>query len=83
MESHAQIAGDAVIAGVASKVTYAGAGGSVLGFFMSSQAAVVFGILIGLAGYITNLIFSYRRDQREQEKTKAYLATLSAEDQGD
>lgn len=78
--SHAQIAGDAVVAGIASKVTYTGAAGSVFGFLVSSQAAVVFGILIGLAGFIVNLVFSYRRDQREQERTEAYLKTLAAED---
>lgn len=81
--AHAQIASDAVVAGVASKVTYAGAGGSFLGFLMSSQSAVLFGILIGLAGFIVNLIFSYRRDQREKLKMQAYLATLSAEEQED
>lgn len=68
---HAQVVGEALAASAASKVTYAGSGSAVLGWFLSSEAAVFFGILLGLAGFITNLVFSWRRDRREERALRA------------
>ena len=59
---------DSVIASTASKATYTGAGASVMGWLVSSEAAVFFGIVIGVLGLVVNVIFSIRRDRREQRE---------------
>lgn len=54
-------------ASLASKTTTAGAGIAGFGWWFSSEAAVFVGILIGVAGYLTNLYFQRRREKREME----------------
>lgn len=65
-EQIARAAHDAVIASAASKATYTGASATFFSWIVSSEAGVAFGILLGTLGLIVNLIFSLRRDRREQ-----------------
>lgn len=67
-------------ASVASKVTTAGAGVTGLGWWFSSEAAVFVGILIGVAGYLTNVYFQLRRDRREQRESEARMKVHGAKD---
>lgn len=63
---------EATVAAAASKATYTGAGASVLGWLMSSQAGILFGIMLGVAGFIVNWYYKHKEDKRRQaehEKT--------------
>lgn len=51
---------------VSSKATYSGAGMSVGGWFLSSEFAVLTGLLIGFAGFLLNWYYRHKRDRREQ-----------------
>lgn len=75
----AQVVGEAVAASAASKAMYGGAGGAVLAWFASSEAAVIVGIAIGLIGLIVNTYFQWKRDLRERTEHKARMALLSHE----
>ena len=57
---------EATIAASASKATYTGAGTSVLGWMLSSEFGMVAGLLIAIAGLLTNFYFQRKRDRREQ-----------------
>lgn len=60
-------------ASLASKTTTAGAGVAGLGWVFSSEAAVFFGILIGVVGLVVNIYFQRRRDKREQQEHQARM----------
>jgi hypothetical protein len=70
---------DAALAAVGSKVTYAGSGGSVLAWLASSEAGVVFGLFMGLAGLIVNFVFKLREDRRQQEEHEQRMQALRHE----
>ena len=58
------------IASVSSKVTTAGAAGSVIGTFLINNVVGVIGLLIALAGYLTNAHYkreANKRHTREHE----------------
>lgn len=55
---------DAVIAAGGSKVTHAGAATIAAGWLLSSEAAVLIGILMSIGGFLTNLYFKRREDGR-------------------
>ena len=59
---------DATMAAIGSKATYTGAGASILGWLMSSQAGILFGILIGVGGFLVNWYYRHKEDKRRQEE---------------
>lgn len=58
---------DAAVATTGSKVTFTGAGTSALSALFSSQAGVLYGVVIGIAGILVNWHFKRRAEKREQE----------------
>jgi len=62
----AQQAADAAIASTASKVTYTGAGMTISGWFLSSEFAVLMGVVIGVAGFIVNWYYRHKENLRQQ-----------------
>ena len=75
-QDQAQAVGEAVIASAASKAMYGGAGGAVLAWFVSSEAAVILGLAIGLAGLVVNTFFQWRRDARELREHELRMSAL-------
>jgi hypothetical protein len=67
---------DATIASAASKTTYTGASVTLGGWLVSSQAAVLFGIVLGVAGFAVNLYFRSRADAREEAEHRARMRAL-------
>lgn len=59
---------DTTMAAIGSKATYTGAGASILGWLMSSQAGILFGILIGVGGFLVNWYYRHKEDKRRQEE---------------
>lgn len=57
-------AAEIAAASVASKSTYVGAGSMVLGWMTSSEAAVLFGILVGLGGLLVNIYYKAKSSAR-------------------
>jgi hypothetical protein len=57
---------DASLAAAGSKATYAGAGTIGAGWLLSSEFGILVGIVIGVAGLVTNWYYSRKRDRREQ-----------------
>lgn len=57
---------DATIAAAGSKATYTGAGASVIGWLTSSEAGVVFGIVLGVCGLLVNWYYKRKQDLRDQ-----------------
>lgn len=75
-EHVAQQTVDATVASAASKTTYTGASVTLGGWLVSSEAAVLFGIVIGLAGFVVNLYFRSRADAREEAEHRARMRAL-------
>lgn len=67
---------DAAIAASASKATYTGAGMSITGWLLSNEAAVLFGLILGIAGLLVNIHFKRREDQRQEREHQARMAEL-------
>ena len=57
---------DAALAAVGSKSTYAGASVTVTGWLLSSEFAVLVGMLLGLAGFLVNWYYRHKEDKRQQ-----------------
>lgn len=59
-----------------SKATYSGAGMTVGGWFLSSEFAVLAGLLLGVAGFCINWYYKHKRERREalehEERMKAF-----------
>lgn len=68
---------DAAVAAAGSKATYAGAGASISSWLFSSEAGVLCGIVIGLAGFAVNFYFKRREDKRLQEEHEARMREFS------
>ncbi len=64
---------EAAIAATGSKATYTGAGMTISGWFLSSEFAVLSGILLGVAGFGVNLYYKRRSDRREQAEHEARM----------
>ena len=62
----AQQALDTTIASAASKATYTGAGMTISGWLVSSEFAVLMGVLIGVAGFAVNWYYKHKEDRRQQ-----------------
>lgn len=64
----------AVVAAIASKATYGGAGTSVVSYFASSEFGIVAGIVIGAAGLLVNWHYKAKQDRREQREHEKRMA---------
>ena len=56
---------DATIAATGSKATYTGAGMTIGGWFLSSEFAVLMGMLIGVAGFLVNWYYRHKLTMAE------------------
>jgi len=66
MDAAHQHALDATIAAAASKATYAGASGSIVAWFLSSEFGMLAGLFIGLCGFGVNWYYRHKEDKRQQ-----------------
>ena len=57
---------DATLAAIGSKATYTGAGASIVGWLTSSQAGILFGIVLGVGGFLVNWYYRAKEDRRQQ-----------------
>lgn len=64
---------DGTIAAAGSKATYTGAGMTVGGWLLSSEFAVLIGVLIGVAGFLVNWFYRHRQDERERAEHEARM----------
>lgn len=76
------------VAAVASKSTYAGAGTSFLGWLLSSEFTVIFGIVVAIAGLAVNWYYKAKADRRSEAEHAARMVRLrrgqsTDTDQGD
>ncbi len=67
---------DAALAAAGSKATYTGAGASILGWMMSSQAGILFGIVLGVGGFIINWYYRHKEDKRQQAEHERRMRGL-------
>jgi hypothetical protein len=67
---------DASIAAAASKSTYTGAGLTVTGWLLSSEAAILVGMILGVAGLVVNIIFKVREDRRQERLHQEQIKKL-------
>ena len=56
---------DAALAAVGSKSTYAGASVTVTGWLLSSEFAVLIGMLLGLGGFLVNWYYRHKLTNTE------------------
>ncbi|GAB2889741.1 hypothetical protein GCM10027202_17940 [Microvirgula curvata] len=61
---------------VASKVTYGGAGGTMLGWLLSSEGVALIGLLVAVGGLAVNWYYKMRQDQRDQAEHAARMREL-------
>jgi hypothetical protein len=69
---------EASVAAVASKSTYAGAGSAALGWFLSNEFAVVFGIVVAAVGLLVNWYYKRKADRRAEHLHAVRLRRLNA-----
>lgn len=69
---------DQIGVAVSSKTTWAGALGGFAGWVASVNWLGVAGLLIAIAGFLTNLYFARRRDKREEVESAARIAALKS-----
>jgi hypothetical protein len=66
---------NAVIA-VSSKATYSGAGMTVGGWLLSSEFAVLAGLILGVASFALNWFYRFKKDRREHIEHLAKMKAL-------
>ena len=66
MTPEQQTAFEATMATAGSKATFGGASTSIVSWMLSSEFGILFGLLLGLAGFIVNLYYKHKQDKREQ-----------------
>jgi hypothetical protein len=66
MSPEQQAAFEATMATAGSKATYTGASTSAVAWMLSSEFGILFGVMLGVGGFIVNLYFKYKQDKREQ-----------------
>jgi hypothetical protein len=67
---------DSAIAATASKITYTGASTSAVAWVFSSEFGILFGVLIGLGGFVVNLYYKRKQDKREQDEHDKKMNSL-------
>ena len=67
---------ETTLAAMGSKATYTGSGVMISGWFLSSEFAVLLGILLSIGGFCVNFFFKLKRDKREQREHKAKMETF-------
>lgn len=72
---------ETTISTAASKTTYMGAGMTIGGWLLSSQFAVLIGIVLGVAGFLVNWFYKYKQDRREQIEHNAKMAVLESKNE--
>jgi ABC-type transport system involved in cytochrome bd biosynthesis fused ATPase/permease subunit len=75
----AQQAFDATVASAASKATYTGAGMTIGGWFLSSEFAVLMGVVIGVAGFVVNWHYKHKEDKRRQAEHERRMREFDEE----
>jgi hypothetical protein len=76
---------EAVISATATKVTYTGSGGVVIGAISSSEFTVLFGLVLAIGGFAVNWYYKrkltrteihllHEKNDREREEHKARMA---------
>jgi hypothetical protein len=70
---------DVAISAAASKVTYAGSASVGIGWLMTNEAAVFFGILIGIGGLLVNWWYKRKADKREEELHSLRIKELNSQ----
>lgn len=70
---------DASIAAAASKSTYTGAGLTVTGWLLSSEAAVLVGMILGACGLVVNIMFKIKQDRREEREHQERMKKLKGD----
>lgn len=69
---------DATAQSVGTKAALAGGGTSVLGWFATSEAVALVGMLCAIAGLGVTIFFAVRRDRREAREHHLKMAQLRA-----
>ena len=64
---------DGALAALGSKATYGGAGASVAGWILSSEFAVLSGLVLGLAGFLLNWYYRHKADKRAMAEHAAKM----------
>ena len=67
---------DASIAAAASKSTYTGAGLTITGWLVSSEAAILVGMIVGILGLIVNFLLRLRVDRRQERLHQEQIKKL-------
>lgn len=67
---------EAATSAIASKSTYGGAAGAVLGWMLSSEFTVVVGVVVAIAGLVVNWHYKAKADRRQQAEHEARMARL-------
>lgn len=65
---------EGTVAAAASKATYLGSGAAVTGWLLSSEFAVLAGLVLGVAGFVVNFYYRRKQDRREQAEHDAKMA---------
>jgi len=68
---------DATIAAAASKSTYTGSGLMITGWLLSSEAAILVGMLVGIIGLVVNFYYRYKQDRREEREHQLRIKDLT------
>lgn len=64
---------DTTMTGVGATATYTGAGTISVGWLLSNEAAVLYGLTVGILGLIIQLVFGFRRDRRDAAAHRAEM----------
>ena len=67
---------EASAAGIANKATYAGAGVTISGGIMLSEAAVILGMIIGVLGLLVNWYYRAKEDKRSAAEHERRMKDL-------
>ena len=67
---------DATIATIAGKTTQAGAGASVLGVVLSSEAVALVGMTVAILSFVINWYFRWKEDKRKQKEHEQRMRDL-------